>query len=215
VVVLVAVGIVVVAVLGGVSVLRMLRDPDTARYRDPAESMLWRRVYLFAAVSIVLLIAGHWRAAIGVGLFVPVFFWLGRAGRDGSRFRRRGAGGHGSHPRQPSAGSAATDPERTPRTSVTRAAMAAVVVVLLALGMVALQSISSDSDRVADLQDHGVEVPGTIQTISGSGAYRYAYSWDGRLHQESGTDGVAGFYLGAPVTVLVDPDDPARSMVKR
>jgi len=98
------------------------------------------------------------------------------------------------------------------------AATVGVGLFVIALGLIFGGASSADGRR--SLTEHGVAVDGTVQTVFGKertggfGGYTYVYSWQGQLHQESASNGADGFYPGAPVTVLVDPDDPSRSVVQ-
>src|SRR6478735_35709 len=99
-------------------------------------------------------------------------------------------------------------------------AAATVGVGLLAIACGLIFGGASSTDGGRSLSEHGVAVDGTVQTIFGAerhggfAGYTYVYSWNGQLHRDSASNGADGFYPGAPVTVLVDPDDPTRSIIQ-
>ena len=86
---LVAVGLAAIALLGGYTVTRMLKDPEDTRYRDPREMYVSRTALVFLVVPVVLLVSGHWQGAIAVTVFIPVMLWLAKMNRDYQRERLR------------------------------------------------------------------------------------------------------------------------------
>lgn len=86
---IVAVGVIAIALLGGFTVTRMLRDPDDVRYTDPYERRVSSFAFVYPVVPFIVLVSGHWVGAIILALFIPVMFWLGKVNQDYLRERRR------------------------------------------------------------------------------------------------------------------------------
>ena len=87
-----------------------------------------------------------------------------------------------------------------------------------AMTAIAIPMMLWTAKRVRDLLQHGVEVPGSIVSVSPARVvFRYSYAgreWS-KIISGSGTRDVAEYDPGEGVTVLLDPGSPKRCLLRK